>query len=97
MSKPLTVIARIQAKPGKEQELKAALEALIEPTLKEEGCINYDFYKGTNDNDLFMFYENWTTKALHTQHMNSPHLNSFKAKMDNLLAVPLQIDLVEAV
>ena len=32
----LTVIARMHAKPGKEQELREALEALIEPTSQEK-------------------------------------------------------------
>lgn len=96
-NKPLTVIARIKAKPGKEQDLKAALELLIPPTLEEEGCLNYDLHEGKDDPQLFVFYENWANKELHARHMRSPHLEDFKAKMDDLLAEPLQVDLVEAV
>lgn len=94
--KPLTVIARIKAKPGKEQSLREALEALVSPTLREKGCLNYDLHEGVDDPQLFMFYENWQNRELHAKHMDSPHLNDFKAKMDNLLAEPLQVDLVEA-
>lgn len=95
MTKPLTVIARIIAKPGKEQDLKEALEILVEPTLKEEGCINYDLHEGVDDKRLFVFYEKWANKELHAAHSESPHLNDFKTKMDDLLAEPLQVDLVE--
>ncbi len=33
----LTVIAHMRAKPGKEEELRSALQALVEPTTKEKG------------------------------------------------------------
>lgn len=95
--KPLTVIARIKAKPGKEQDLKEALEILVAPTLQEEGCLNYDLHEGVEDSQLLVFYENWKNRELHAKHMNSPHLDDFRAKMDSLLAEPLQVDLIEAV
>ena len=40
----LTVIAYMKAAPGKREELRAALEALIEPTSQEKGYINYDLH-----------------------------------------------------
>jgi hypothetical protein len=43
----LTVIARMHAKPGKEQELRDALVALVEPTSKEKGYVNYDLHQGS--------------------------------------------------
>lgn len=36
----LTVIAHMRAKPGKEQELKDALVALVEPTAQQRGYVN---------------------------------------------------------
>jgi quinol monooxygenase YgiN len=45
----LTVVARINAKPGEEQELREALEGLIEPTVQEKGCVNYDLHQGVED------------------------------------------------
>jgi hypothetical protein len=42
----LTVIAFMRAAPGKREELKAALEALIEPTRQENGYVNYDLHQG---------------------------------------------------
>ena len=55
----LTVIARMRAKPGKEQELRDALEALVEPTSTEKGYVNYDLHQGVEDPGWFFFYENW--------------------------------------
>ena len=46
---PLTVIAFMRAAAGKREELKAALEALIEPAKQEDGCVNYDLHQGVED------------------------------------------------
>ena len=40
----LTVVAYMRAAEGKTEELRAALEALIEPTTGEEGYVNYDLF-----------------------------------------------------
>jgi quinol monooxygenase YgiN len=45
----LTVIAFMRAAAGKREELKAALEALIEPAKQEDGCVNYDLHQGVED------------------------------------------------
>jgi len=45
----LTVIASMRARSGKEQELREALEALIEPTKQEAGYVNYDLHQGVED------------------------------------------------
>jgi hypothetical protein len=54
----VTVIAHMRAKPGKEQDLRNALEALIEPTRQEEGYVNYDLHQGIEDSSLFYLCEN---------------------------------------
>jgi hypothetical protein len=42
----LTVIAHMRAKPGREQELRDALTALVEPTSKEAGSVDDDLLDG---------------------------------------------------
>jgi quinol monooxygenase YgiN len=42
--KTITVVATFQAKPGEENELRAALIGLVGPTRKEAGCISYDLH-----------------------------------------------------
>lgn len=76
---PLTIIAKLKAKPGKEQEVYDACHALLAPTHAEEGCINYDMHRSTQDPAVIIFYENWTTRELWDAHMASPHLAAFSA------------------
>jgi quinol monooxygenase YgiN len=81
----LTVIARMHAKPGKEQELRTALEALIEPTSREKGYVNYDLHQGVEDPGWFFFYENWESADDLDAHLNAPHLVEFAGRLDDLL------------
>ena len=91
----ITVLAILEAKPGKEDELNKALLALIEPTRKEEGCINYDLHRSVDDPKKFVFYENWTGRSALDVHMASPHLTSFVKRAKELLAGPLDVSFYE--
>jgi quinol monooxygenase YgiN len=81
----LTVIANMKAKPGKEQELRQALEALIEPTSREDGYVNYDLHQAVDDPGVFYFYENWESAQALDAHLSTPHLKDFVAIMGDLL------------
>ena len=83
--KQLTVVAKITAKKGKEQETRQILESLIPLTLKEKGCINYDMHISTENEGLFLFYENWENYDLWQDHMNSDHLKHFISKLPELV------------
>lgn len=81
----LTVIAYMHSAPGKRDELRAELEKLIEPTLAEAGCVNYDLHQGTEDPDYFTFYENWESAEHLDAHLAAPHLTHFAEIMGGLL------------
>jgi quinol monooxygenase YgiN len=74
MSEPVTVIARFQAKEGKESRLGQELQRLLAPTRAEDGCINYDLHQSTSDPALFVFYENWASQEALDAHFQTPHL-----------------------
>ena len=84
---PLTIIAKLKAKPGSEDDLYEACRKLIAPTLAEEGCINYDMHRSIEDSGTIMFYENWETKPLWERHMESPHLAEFSAETEDMVEV----------
>ena len=81
----LTVIARMTAQPGKEQELRSALESLVEPTLAEDGCVNYDLHVAHDDPATFFFYENWESAEKLQAHLANDHLVAFASRLDELL------------
>ncbi|SDP41667.1 Quinol monooxygenase YgiN [Klenkia soli] len=81
----LTVIAYMKAAPGKADELRAGLEALIEPTSQEDGYVNYDLHEAVEEPGTFFFYENWESPAHLDAHLATPHLVQFAGRIDELL------------
>ena len=81
----LTVIAHMRARPGQEDRLRSALEALVEPTSREKGYVNYDLHQSLEDPDLFFFYENWESDTDLDAHLAAPHLQEFAARIPELL------------
>jgi quinol monooxygenase YgiN len=93
----VTVMAIFRAKPGKEEEVKQSLLALIEATRQEAGCINYDLHQSVDTPGLFMFYENWRSKADLVEHGKSPRLKDFMSKGRELFSEPGEITLWEMI
>ena len=87
----LTVIAHMRAKPGREQDLRQALETLVQPTTQEAGYVNYDLHQSVEDPAVFFFYENWESAQALDAHLETPHLEQFKSVMDDLLDGGLHI------
>ena len=81
----LTITATIIAKPEKRELVKQALLDLIPPTLREEGCINYDLHQDNENPDCFFFYENWATRDLWLGHNASAHIAAHKEKTKDAL------------
>ena len=79
---PLTVVAKLKAKNGCEDQLGEMLKGLVEATRAEQGCINYDLHRSHEDPGLFIFHENWETRTLWEAHMKSPRLVAFGEKQD---------------
>ena len=77
MSKTLPIVASIDAKPDKIDLVKAELQKLIAPTLKEAGCIQYDLHQDNQNPALFLFFENWESRKLWQDHMNNTHLAEY--------------------
>ena len=76
MSK-LTIVAKVLAKAEKRELVKQELLKLIETTRAEEGCINYDLHQDNENENLFLFHENWESRALWQTHMNNTHLAEY--------------------
>ena len=78
----LTIIARILAKTEQRELVKTELLKLIDRTKAEEGCINYDLHQDNQNPDLFLFHENWDSRALWEVHMNNDHLKEYMKATD---------------
>ncbi len=73
----LTIVANIIAKEDQIELVKKELLKLIEPTKKEEGCIQYDLHQDNEDSSCFMFFEKWQSRDLWQTHMKAQHLSDY--------------------
>lgn len=81
----LTVIASIKAAPGEEAELKAELQAVSEPTSKEDGYVNNDLRQGVENPSTLCCYTNWESAAQLDAHLATPHVVRFAGMIGHRL------------
>ena len=74
----LTIIAKILVKEEKRELVKTELLKLIDVTKAEEGCINYDLHQDNENENLFLFYENWTSRELWQKHISNKHIAEYQ-------------------
>jgi quinol monooxygenase YgiN len=86
MDKKLIILARIEAKNDKIELVKAALLTLIEPTLKETGCIQYHLHQDNEKPSVFVFYEIWESRELWQQHLSSVHILEHRSAVDGAIS-----------
>lgn len=84
----IIVVGTLKARPGKEDETREALAALVVPTHAEDGCVLYALHQGVEDPTRFAFIERWESQELLDAHVGSPHLAAVLTRADELLAEP---------
>lgn len=82
----IVVVGSFTAREGKEADALAALEALIEPTHAEEGCILYALHQGVDDPRRLAFIERWESKELLQKHLGSQHVQDALGRLDELFS-----------
>ena len=85
----ITIVVKIKAKEEFAQKVKQEMIALAKQTRKEQGCINYDLHQAEEDNNLFIFYENWKSQKDLDGHMQKPYLKAFLENCNEWLTGPL--------
>ena len=80
-----TIIGMVTAKGETRDEWRRILAAEVAPTRAEAGCMNYDFHVDAEDPNVFVFCENWRSKADLDAHLKAPHLQPLFARLHELL------------
>lgn len=93
----LTALAVLKARPGKREALRDALLALIEPTRAEPGNLDYVLFEQQDAPGTFYMREAFIDAAALERHKALPHFQAFAARLDELLAEPLRLILLDQV
>ncbi len=87
----LISLAILTARPGNRDALRDGLLALVEPTRKEPGCLDYVLFEMQDAPGTFYMREAFTSRAALDAHFGTPHFRAFAATVESLLARPLQL------
>jgi quinol monooxygenase YgiN len=76
----LFIVVALRAKRGKEDDLRRDLIAVVQPSRKEEGNLDYDLFVDQSDPRRFVFVEHWASREARDKHHNQgPHIQHFQA------------------
>ena len=79
----LAIVAVLTVRKGTEQELRSALAALVAPSRKDQGNLEYEMYVDRNEPRRFVVVERWTDEAAHAKHdAESSHVRHWKKISD---------------
>jgi quinol monooxygenase YgiN len=82
----VTLVVLMRARTGHEPFLEAELRALVPPTRKEDGCLQYDLHRAADGSGAYLLHEVWESREHHTAHTKTDHFLRWNARKDALLA-----------
>lgn len=65
-------------------EIIAAATELVELSLHDEGCIDYDLYRSTTNDDRLMIVETWRDAAALDRHQQTEHFRRIVPQLEEL-------------
>ncbi len=89
---PLTVIAKIRAKPGSEKQLEQACAEMASNVRQEPGTLTYIMCRSTTDPTVIMVYEVYKDEAAFESHRKTPHMAAMFGKIKDLVAGPPEVE-----
>jgi len=88
---PVLVVATLQAKPDKREEIGVALAGAAAASRGDAGCVSYAFHRDLEDPDRYVSVELWEDQASLDAHFQAPHLAELFAVLGDQLAAPPDI------
>ena len=87
-SRPFTIIADLEAYPGRGDEVAAAIAVsrAISLTRAEPGCLAYDVFRDADSPNRFVAHECWRDLSALQDHLATPHFAAVGTALAGLLA-----------
>lgn len=73
------VIAELRLKPGTAEKAADEAQKVVAGTVKEDGCLQYDFHLSVTDPTRLVAVERWTSREALAAHNTTPHLLAWRA------------------
>jgi quinol monooxygenase YgiN len=94
MSNVFTVVAKVYPTAGREDDVAALLVKMADAVRQAEpGCLVYRPHRAAKDPPVFLFYEQYRSRAAFEFHRTAPHLATYREQMKGLLDKPTEVEL----
>jgi quinol monooxygenase YgiN len=80
----VVVIVTLQAKAGREEEMREVLTSGSAATHEEDGCVKYAMHQGVDDPARFALVECWGSREQLDAHLALPEVQDFIERIDAL-------------
>jgi quinol monooxygenase YgiN len=87
----LKVVAKMTVAPEAKDSVTALVEELVAATVKEDGCINYNFCQELEGTDSYAIIETWASKEALDAHMQSEHFTRLIPEISALVTGEIEI------
>jgi len=82
---------RFHAKSGEQEDVAAALSAVVSLTRDEPGCLRINFFQSTRDTQLFYIHAHWEDNAAFSNHCRLAHTVEFISRVSPLIDHPIEV------
>lgn len=87
----IIIHAVFQVRPDRKAQFLEEVKPLIAETKQEAGCISYDLFQHTEQENVYIMVETWKDSDAVSSHNASSHFKAFAGKAGEFLAAPLDV------
>ena len=87
----IVLVATFHARPETRDELYTRLLEMVELTVVEPGCLQYELHTNDTDPMQFTFVETWASDAALAGHDDTSHVQAIISDIPRLTSRPLMI------
>ncbi len=91
----IIIHAFINVKSEQREKFLELAKQVVAPSQAEEGNITYHFYEAPEQHGNFVFVEKWKDQTAIKEHEETSHFKKFFEGIEELLRVPVQVELYE--
>ncbi|MGB9977977.1 putative quinol monooxygenase [Methanobacterium sp.] len=92
----IMVTAKIRSKSGERNNIIAKAQDLITSSRLDPGCISYNLYASTENENVLLMFEQWENFELLQSHMQTEHFKVFGTATEDILAGEIDISIYSA-
>ncbi len=84
----IVVVGKVTTDSERREELIRLGETVAAASREEPGCLGYRLYQATDDENAFVFVEEWEDREALDAHFRTPHIATFMRAFPKTLAAP---------